>query len=52
MDKDVVKLGCINRREVNWTGVHNVVMDEHWRVLQAGGYTENRGLFLDTYPHE
>lgn len=44
---------CINYQSVNFEGVNNIVVyrenDGTMWICQAGGYTYDRGLFVDCY---
>lgn len=42
-----------NYSEINWNGVNHVVAERSGNkltVVQAGGYTDRRGMFVDLYP--
>lgn len=39
-----------NFNEINWEGVNNIIYDKDTRrIIMAGGYTVDRGLFTDLY---
>lgn len=47
---------CINYNSINFEGINHVVVyreesGEMW-ICQAGGYTYDRGLFIDSYTKE
>ena len=45
-----IKEMTINGNEVDWDGVNCIVIDEEEpKIIQASGYSENRGLFCDLY---
>lgn len=45
-----IKQITTNGNEVNWDGVNCIVIDEEEaKVIQASGYSEERGLFVDLY---
>ena len=44
-----------NHTEVDWKGVNGVVAEkigDTLTVIQAGGWTSRRGLFVDMYPSD
>lgn len=45
-----IKEMTINGNEVDWDGVNCIVVDEEEaKVIQASGYSNERGLFVDLY---
>lgn len=49
VDSDI-KNFAKNYKDVKWDGVKNIVYDkDSRRIIQAGGYTPERGLFCDLY---
>ena len=48
-------LNEIEDRAKNWSAIRdrwsitNIVVDEDWNIISAGGYSEERGLFCDQY---
>ena len=44
---------AVNIQEVNFSGVNNLVInrekDGSFKIIQAGGYDSERGLFVDLY---
>ena len=44
---------AVNIQEVNFSGVNNLVInrekDGSFKIIQAGGYDRERGLFVDLY---
>ena len=54
-DAYIDKARFTNRDEVDWKGVNGVVAllhGENLFVIQAGGWTSRRGMFVDMYPSD
>lgn len=52
-DALVLKERFANHNEVDWRGVNGVVAEKDGdtlTIVQAGGWTSRRGMFVDLYP--